>query len=59
MADFNNGQSLEEILLAEERDIENGPDESPTTRDVSAFSGFGSAGVAPAKINGQNYEDLD
>lgn len=57
--DVKTGQSLEEALLAEEQEIKDSPDESPTDRDVQAFDGFGSEGVAPAKINGEDYSSLD
>lgn len=59
MADFKNGQSLEDALLAEEKEIENATDEAPADRDVQTFPGFGSEGVAPAKIDGEDYASLD
>lgn len=59
MADFENGTSLEEALLAEEQEIEKQADVAPSVRDISAFSGFGSEGVSPAKINGEDYANLD
>lgn len=59
MSDFENGTSLEEALLAEEQEIEKQADVAPSARDISAFSGFGSDGVTPAKINGEDYANLD
>lgn len=59
MADFKSGQSLEEALLAEEKEIENAKDEAPADRDIHVFDGFGSDGVSPAKIDGEDYASLD
>lgn len=59
MADIKNGKDLEEALLAEEQEIENAPEENAADRDIETFEGFGSEGVAPAKINGEDYSSLD
>lgn len=59
MADIKSGKDLEEALLAEEQEIENAPEENAADRDIQAFDGFGSDGVAPAKINGEDYSSLD
>lgn len=59
MSDIKNGKDLEEALLAEEQEIENAPEENAADRDIQAFDGFGSDGVAPAKINGEDYSSLD
>lgn len=59
MADIKSGKDLEEALLAEEKEIENAPEENAADRDIQAFDGFGSDGVAPAKINGEDYSSLD
>lgn len=59
MADIKTGKDLEEALLAEEQEIENAPEENAADRDIEAFDGFGSEGVAPAKINGEDYSSLD
>lgn len=59
MADIKTGKDLEEALLAEEKEIENAPDENAADRDIQAFEGFGSEGVVPAKINGEDYSSLD
>lgn len=59
MSDIKNGKDLEEALLAEEKEIENAPEENAADRDIQAFDGFGSDGVAPAKINGEDYSSLD
>lgn len=59
MADIKTGKDLEEALLAEEQEIENAPEENAADRDIQAFDGFGSEGVAPAKINGEDYSSLD
>lgn len=53
------GQSLEEALLAEEQEIADAPDESPADRDIQAFPGFGGAGVSPAKLDGEDYANLE
>lgn len=57
--EIKTGTDLEEALLAEEQEIDNAPDENATDRDIQAFDGFGSEGVAPAKINGEDYASLD
>lgn len=59
MGDIKTGKDLEEALLAEEQEIENAPDENAADRDIQAFEGFGSEGVSPAKINGEDYSSLD
>lgn len=59
MADIKTGKDLEEALLAEEKEIENAPDENAADRDIQTFEGFGSEGVVPAKINGEDYSSLD
>ena len=59
MSDIKNGKDLAEALLAEEKEIENAPEENAADRDIQAFDGFGSDGVAPAKINGEDYSSLD
>ena len=59
MADIKSGKDLEEALLAEEKEIENAPEENAADHDIQAFDGFGSDGVAPAKINGEDYSSLD
>lgn len=59
MADIKSGKDLEEMLLAEEQEIENAPEENAADRDIQTFQGFGSDGVAPAKIDGEDYANLD
>lgn len=59
MADVKTGQSLEEALLAEEEEMESVPDEIPADRDIQAFDGFGSEGVTPTQIDGEEYSSLD
>lgn len=59
MVDIKNGKDLEEALLAEEHEIANTPDESVTDRDIETFEGFGSEGVSPTTISGEDYASLD
>ena len=59
MAEIKNGKDLEEALLAEEKLIEDAPEETAADRDINVFDGFGSEGVVPAKINGEDYASLD
>ena len=62
MTEENNvatGQALEEALLAEEQEIANAPDERPADRDIQTFAGFGGVGVSPAKLDGEDYSNLE
>ena len=52
-------KTLEEALLAEEQEIENAPDVPPSKRDIRAYDGFGSEGVQPTVIDGENYQNLE
>lgn len=55
MTEHKDNQELEDALLAEEREIDGAADERAVDRDIQAFEGFGSAGVAPAKLDGVDY----
>lgn len=59
MADLTSTDSLEEALLAEEAEIAAAPDLNAADRDIKAFEGFGSDGVVPTQIGGEDYSSLD